>query len=73
MPGKKVLAPDFKTSFSYCFHPIKNAKEAKEGKVPPDEIGIQVLNERTLKVDLERPTPYFLQWTAFPFILPFIM
>lgn len=67
---KKILSPDFKTSFAYMFEPIKNAKQAKEGKVSLDELGIQVLNDRTLKVELESPTPYFLQLMAYPLFSP---
>lgn len=61
---KKILSPDFNTSFAHLFYPIKNAKNAKEGKVSLDEIGIQVIDERTLKIELVNPTPYFLQLTA---------
>ena len=67
---KKILSPDFKTAFAYPFYPIKNAKEAREGKVSPEEIGIRVLDDRTLKVELAHPSPYFLQWTAHPFYSP---
>lgn len=61
---KKVLSPDFKTSFAHFFYPIYNAKEAKEGKVPLDEVGIQVINDRTFKVILARPSLHFLHLTA---------
>jgi oligopeptide transport system substrate-binding protein len=61
---KKILSPDFKTPFAYFFYPIKNAKEAKEGLVSPDEIGIHVLDDHKLIVELVRPTPYFLQFMA---------
>lgn len=61
---KKILSPDFKTPFAYLFYPIKNAVEAKERKVTPDQIGIHVLDDRTLRVELVNPTPYFLQLTA---------
>jgi len=67
---KKILSPDFKTSFAYRFYPIKNAKEGKKGKLPLDQIGIHVLNERTLKIELERPTPSFLKLTAHPLFSP---
>ena len=40
MPGKRLLSPDFKTAFAYLFYPIKNAKEAKEGKVSAERYGI---------------------------------
>jgi oligopeptide transport system substrate-binding protein len=61
---KKILAPDFKTSFADRFYHIKNAKEAKEGQCSVSEVGIQVVDDRTLKVELVQPTPYFLQLTA---------
>lgn len=61
---KKVLSPIFKTPFAYLFYPIKNAKLAKKGDLPPDKIGIKALNNRTLKVELEFPSPYFLELTA---------
>jgi oligopeptide transport system substrate-binding protein len=67
---KKILSPDFKTTFAYLFFPIKNAEEAKEGKVSADDIGIHVLDDRTLKVELVSPTPYFLQLTAHPLYSP---
>lgn len=61
---KKVLSPDFKTSFAYLFYPIVNAKEAKSGQVSMDKVGIEVLNERTLRVTLNHPASYFLELTA---------
>ncbi|MBI3211380.1 MAG: peptide ABC transporter substrate-binding protein [Simkania negevensis] len=61
---KKILSPPFETAFTYLFYPIKNAKIAKEGCVSSDEIGVKAIDERTLQVDLEAPTPYFLELTA---------
>ena len=67
---KKILSPNFKTAFAYHFYPIKNAKEAKEGKVSANEIGIQTIDEHTLQVLLDYPAPYFLQLTADPLYSP---
>lgn len=67
---KKILSPDFKTAFAYLFYSIKNAKEAKEGKVHSDEIGIKAVDDRTLTVELVNPTPYFLQLTSSPLFSP---
>ena len=61
---KKMLSSNFKTSYAYFFYPIKNAKKAKEGQVSIDEVGVKAINERTLHVELEFPTPYFLELTA---------
>lgn len=61
---KKILSPNFKTSFAYFFYPIKNAKEAKQGLVSSDHIGVHALDDRTLRVELVHPALYFLQYTA---------
>lgn len=61
---KKVLSPNFKTPFAYLFYPINNAKKAKEGLVPVDEIGVRAIDDRTLQIQLENPVPYFLELTA---------
>ncbi len=61
---KKILSPAFETTSACLFYPIMCAKEAKEGKVSLDRVGIAALDERTLRVDLAHPTPYFLELTA---------
>ncbi len=67
---KKVLSPDFKTSFAYLFYPIQGAQEAKEGLLSIDHVGIKALDERTLQVELKNPTPYFLELTSNPIYAP---
>jgi oligopeptide transport system substrate-binding protein len=67
---KKILSPSFKTAFAIFFYHIKKAKEAKEGKISLEQVGIEVIDDRTLRVELEHPTPYFLQLTAFPIYSP---
>lgn len=61
---KKVLSPSFKTPFAYLFYPIKNAKLAKNGSSSINTIGVKALDNFTLKVELEFPSPYFLELTA---------
>src|SRR5699024_9705699 len=51
--------------YAYQFYPIKNAEAAKEDDGDMDEVGITVEDEKTLIVELEQPTPYFLELTAF--------
>lgn len=67
---KKVLAPDFKTHFAHLFYLIKNAKEMKEKKVAPSEVGIYAIDDTTLRVELLHPAPYFLQLIAHPLFSP---
>lgn len=63
---KWVLNPDnADTDYAYQLYPIKNAAQAKAGDVPLDDVGIEVIDEKTLEVTLEQPTDYFLELTAF--------
>lgn len=61
---KKILSPDFITPYAYLFYPIKNAKEAKQGTISLDQVGIKTLDDQTLHVKLSFPAPYFLELTA---------
>lgn len=61
---KKILSPKFSTPFAYFFYPIKNAKAAKEGKLPIDVVGVRAIDDETLVIDLEHPTPEFLELAA---------
>lgn len=46
--------------------PILNAKAVFSGAMDPSELGIRALNERTVQIDLEAPTPYFLTLLTLP-------
>ncbi|MBA2367447.1 MAG: peptide ABC transporter substrate-binding protein [Candidatus Protochlamydia sp.] len=67
---KKILSPDFRTTAAGVFYPIKNAMKAKQGSMPLEKVGIYSIDDRILKVELEYPTPYFLQLTALPIYSP---
>lgn len=76
--GDPVTAEDFEyawkwildpknadTDYAYQLYPIKNAEDVKENGMPMDQVGITVEDEKKLIVELEQPTPYFLELTAF--------
>ncbi len=67
---KKALEPSAHSVFVCTFYPIKNARAASTGQLPTEFVGIQALDDTTLRVELEHPTPYFLElvahWTYFP-------
>jgi oligopeptide transport system substrate-binding protein len=67
---KSLLAPDFPAPNAYQLYIIKNAKAAKEGQLPLDQIGIKATAHDTLTVELEHPCPYFLQLLACHFFFP---
>lgn len=67
---KELLSPDFPSLASHLLFPIKNAEKAKKGLCSIEEVGIKAFDDATLIVELEKPTPYFLELTAFPTYFP---
>ncbi|RIU92778.1 peptide ABC transporter substrate-binding protein [Oceanobacillus picturae] len=63
---KWVLDPDHAdTDYAYQLYPIKGAQAAKEEGASLDDVGITVEDDKTLVVELNQGTPYFLDLTAF--------
>jgi oligopeptide transport system substrate-binding protein len=67
---KSALNPDFATPFCYIYFAIKNAKAAHLKECSIDEVGVRALDDSTLEVTLEHPTPYFLELTTTPLYSP---
>jgi len=67
---KEILTPGFPSLCAYLLYPIQNAELSAKGLVSPDALGIFAVDAHTLKITLEKPTPYFLALTAFPLFLP---
>lgn len=61
----RVLDPKTGSGSAYKFYPIKNARAFFQGKAKADEVGIKVVDDKTLEVTLESPTPYFLTLATF--------
>lgn len=67
---KAALSPNSNCLRSDLFYCIKNARQVKSGEVPPDQLGVKALDPQTLVVELEHPTPYFLDLLANPLFSP---
>ena len=68
---KWVLNPDnADTDYAYQMYMIKGAEAAKEKGGSLDDVGITVEDDHTLIVELEQPTAYFLELTAFYTFFP---
>ena len=61
---KKTLEPDFRSTYSFLFFPIKNAEAVKRGEISLNQVGIHALDNKTLQIQLEYPSPFFLGLTA---------
>jgi oligopeptide transport system substrate-binding protein len=67
---KKIIHPQFNASNAPLLYPIKNAEKIKKGQLPVDQLGVSSKDDLTLIVQLEKPTPYFLNLTAFSTFAP---
>ena len=67
---KWILDPKNEAPYAYMLYPIVNAEEAKKGEVGVDEIGMKVIDEKTIQVQLTNPTPYFEDLSAFTVFYP---
>ncbi len=67
---KSILDPKFPCPDAFLLYCIKNAKSAKKGEVPLDAVGVHAQDATTLIVELERPSPHFLQVVASSVMLP---
>ena len=68
---ERILNPELASKYSYMLFVMKNAQAYNEGKIKDfKEVGAAAIDERTLKVTLGAPTPYFLgllnHYTWFP-------
>lgn len=68
---KRLINPETAAEYAYLQFPIKNAEKINNGELEdPDELGVKAIDDRTLEITLEQPTPYFLgaltHYTAYP-------
>lgn len=75
--GKAVTAYDFEYAWKRAVNPanavkyvnhmfyLKNAKDIFDGKKPMEELGVEVVDEKTLIATLEAPVPYMLEMFSF--------
>ncbi|WP_315080882.1 peptide ABC transporter substrate-binding protein [uncultured Clostridium sp.] len=67
---KRVLNPELAAEYAYQMTYIKGADGYNRGKSSVDDVGIKVIDDKTLEVILAQPCSYFLELTAFPCYFP---
>lgn len=66
----RALDPKNESAYAYILYPIVNAQEYNEKRAKAEDVGVKVIDERTLEVKLKDPSPYFLGLTSFPTYFP---
>ncbi len=67
---RRVLAPGTTSAYAFLFEPIRNYQAVLSGQLPPGELGILAIDERTLVIDLESPAQHFPGILAMPIAYP---
>jgi oligopeptide transport system substrate-binding protein len=68
---RRMLAPSLAAEYAYLLYPLKNAAALNTGKLADfAALGAEAVDDRTLRVTLERPTPYLPALTAQPAWFP---
>ncbi len=68
---QRALDPLTAASYAYQLFYIKGAEAFSKGEIQDfSQVGAKALDRRTLQVDLNAPTPFFLHLAAFPTLRP---
>ncbi|MBI4704547.1 MAG: peptide ABC transporter substrate-binding protein [Deltaproteobacteria bacterium] len=68
---RRVLTPKTGSRMAALLYPIKNGKPFHQGKIAdPAALGVRALGDLGLEVELERPTPYFLDLVGYQAFFP---
>lgn len=67
----RALKPETGSDYTSLLHVIRGAKDFTEGKsTDPASVGLRVIDDKTLEVVLENPTPYFIDLCAVQTLAP---
>ncbi|MFD1426375.1 peptide ABC transporter substrate-binding protein [Kroppenstedtia sanguinis] len=67
---KRMLDPKNGAVYAYQLFYLKNGEKYNKGEAKSEEVGVKAVDDKTLEVQLEQPTPYFLGLTTFYSLKP---
>jgi len=68
---QRTLTPETASAYNYLLFPIRGARAFAEGATKDfSTVGVRAVDARTLVVELDSPTPYFLDLCSFPTLFP---
>ncbi|WP_236025320.1 peptide ABC transporter substrate-binding protein [Arenibaculum pallidiluteum] len=57
---RRLADPATASQYAFFIWPVKNGEAITKGEMPPDALAVEAVDQKTLKVTLRAPTPYFL-------------
>jgi len=67
---RRVADPATGSEYAFILYPVKNAEAINNGELPVSYLGVRAVDDLTLEVEFERPTPYFEKLAAFSTYYP---
>lgn len=67
---KRALSPEMGSYSAYQLYYIKNGESYNKKKATAGSVGVKSIDDSTLQVDLEHPSPYFLELLSLPSYMP---
>jgi oligopeptide transport system substrate-binding protein len=58
---RRIMNPETGAKYANVLYPILNAEKVNKGNGKAEDLGVKAVDDRTLEVRLERPTPYFIE------------
>jgi oligopeptide transport system substrate-binding protein len=58
---RRILDPATGAEYASMLYPVKNAEALNKGEVKPEDLGARAIDDTTLEVTLNSPTPYLLE------------
>jgi oligopeptide transport system substrate-binding protein len=65
-----TVDPANASQYAFIFYVIENAEAINTGEMPPEALGVEAIDDRTLEVRFENPVGYFDKLVAFPTYMP---
>ena len=67
---RRIMQPETGAKYANVLYPIAKAEKIHAGELPSSELGVRTVDTRTLEIDLDAPTPYFLELLTHQTALP---
>jgi oligopeptide transport system substrate-binding protein len=58
---QRLQRPDTAAEYAYMLYPVKGAEAVNKSGGKPEDMGVKAIDDHTLEITLNAPTPYFLE------------
>ncbi|WP_220751866.1 peptide ABC transporter substrate-binding protein [Apilactobacillus xinyiensis] len=67
---RRTVTPSTKAQYAYLFNAVQNGDAIRAGKMNPNKLGIEAVDNHTVKIHLTKPVAYFKTLMAYPLFGP---